>query len=230
MSAPQNSYHDQAGDISPLSTVENVPQNSSQLEQPRYQNTNQTIHFSLDNLAVPSSPSKDADIIQRMESFKKKYEQMAEDIEASSKLIEKSSNFAEATLRSAVLLQYRRKLHVFHHTMQNIDKKVLLIQERLNNIRKLLPARKHSLVESGPFLYKCTYPGGVRYREYPSANAKVVSEDAIVIFNQVVEIAERVFIASEHSVFLHCKGSGWLFENKKDIVCFQRVVIFNDDD
>ena len=44
-----------------------------------------------------------------------------------------------------------------------------------------------------------------------------------VVVNQVVAIAERVFIASEHSVYLHNEGVGWLFENKKDIICFVRV-------
>ena len=179
--------------------------------------------FSINKLASPSAPTPDSEIIQRLESFRVKYEQMSADIQVASKLIATSSQCAENQLRTATLLHYRRKLHNIHQAMINVDSAILSIQQRLNKIRKGLPARKHSLVETGPFYFKCIYHGGVRYRDYPSVNAKVVSDDDIVVNNQVVEVAERVFIAAEHSVFLHCKGKGWIFENKKEIICFERV-------
>lgn len=179
--------------------------------------------FSINKLVSSNSLSNTDEIVSRLESFAKKYEQMASDIQAASQLVDKSSQFAKVQIESAVFTQYRRKLHAVQQSMTSIDNRLIGIQERLNGVRQQLPAKKHSLVETGPFYYKCVYPGGVRYRDYPSSSAKVVSADAVVTLNQVVEIAERVFIASEHSVYLHSHGVGWLFENKKDIICFLRV-------
>eukprot|EP01032_Pedospumella_encystans_P030174 gene30174-34057_t len=124
---------------------------------------------------------------------------MARDVQAASKQVDKSSQFAKEQIESAVFTQYKRKLQTIQQSMTNIDLRLIGIQERLNGVRQQMPAKKHSLVETGPFYYKCVYPGGVRYRDYPSSSAKVVSDDAVVTMNQVVEIAERVFIASEHS-------------------------------
>lgn len=183
----------------------------------------QKLNFSMDKLTDTSSQTVDGDIIERLEAFTKKYEQMILDVCAASKVVECCSQYAESQLRSAIFLQCRRKVHNMHQAMNSIDLKVMAIQQKLNNIRKHLPPRQHSLVETGPFYYKCVYPGGVRYRDYPSSTARVVSDDAVVTHNQIIEIAERVFIAAEHSVYLHNKGVGWLFENKKDIICFVRV-------
>jgi hypothetical protein len=182
------------------------------------------LSFSLDKL-TNDRPAADEEITSRLEGFAKKYEQMSNDVAAASAIIRRSSQYAENLLRSATFLQCRRKLHNVHNSLNKIDLRILAIQQKLNSIRRQLPARKHSLVEMGPFYYKCVYPGGVRYRDYPSANAKVVADNTIAEHNQIVTIAERVFIASEHSVFLHNKGVGWLFENKKDIICFQRVAV-----
>lgn len=179
--------------------------------------------FSMNKLVSSNSTGNPDEIIARLESFTKKYEQMAVDIKAASQIIEKSSQFAEEQIRAATYLHSRRNLQAIQQSMNNIDTRIVVIQERLNKVRKQLPPKKHSLVEPGPFYYKCVYPGGVRYRDYPSSSAKVVGEDAVVVMNQVVAIAERVFIASEHSVYLHNQGVGWLFENKKDIICFVRV-------
>jgi hypothetical protein len=183
-----------------------------------------SLTFSLDNL-TNDRPAADEEITSRLEGFAKKYEQMSNDIAVASAIIGRSSQYAENLLRSATFLQCRRKLHNVHNSLNKIDMRVLAIQQKLNSIRRQLPARKHSLVEVGPFYYKCVYPGGVRYRDYPSANAKIVADNTIAEHNQIVTITERVFIASEHSVFLHNKGVGWLFENKKDIICFQRVAV-----
>jgi hypothetical protein len=182
------------------------------------------LSYSLDKL-TNDRPAADKEITSRLEGFAKKYEQMSSDIAEASAIIRKSSQYAENLLRSATFLQCRRKLHNVHSGLSKIDMRILAIQQKLNSIRRQLPARKHSLVEMGPFYYKCVYPGGVRYRDYPSTNAKIVADNTIAEHNQIVAIAERVFIASEHSVFLHNKGVGWLFENKKDIICFQRVPV-----
>lgn len=178
---------------------------------------------SMNNLTSNSSIAADNDIILRLEAFTKKYEQMVADVGAATKIVQHSSAYAESLLGSAIFLQIKRKVKNIHQSMNNIDLKVMSIQQKLNNIRKQLPPKQHSLVETGPFYYKCVYPGGVRYRDYPSGTAKVVGDDAVVTHNQVIEVAERVFIAAEHSVFLHNRGVGWLFENKKDIICFVRV-------
>lgn len=190
---------------------------------PQLEDNESTLIFSMNKMVSSGKRESTDDIILRLESFAKKYEQMTVDIHTASTLIEKSSQFAETQIRSAVFLHCRRSLHNIAHSMTNIDNRIIAIQQKLNGIRKQLPPKKHSLVENGPFSYKCVHVGGVRYREYPSSSAKVVSNDAVVTLNQVVEIAERVFISSEHSVFLHNKGVGWLFENKKDIICFVRV-------
>lgn len=194
------------------------------LDEPQTQpDQTSSLVYSMNKLVLSNSTGNPEDIIARLESFTKKYEQMAIDIKAASQIIEKSSQFAEEQIRAATFLHSRRNLHAIQQSMNNIDTRITVIQERLNKVRKQLPPKKHSLVESGPFYYQCVYPGGVRYRDYPSSSAKVVSEDAVVVVNQVVAIAERVFIASEHSVYLHNEGVGWLFENKKDIICFVRV-------
>lgn len=199
---------------------ENLNSTGQEQETPKQNN----LAFSIDKLTtMADSRSADDDIVARLEGFVKKYEQMILDVCAASKVIDRSSQYAEQLLRSALFLQCRRQLQNTHQSMNCIDLKVMVIQQKLNNIRKNLPPVKHSLVETGPFYYKCVYPGGVRYRDYPSSNAKIVSDDAVVTHNQVIEIVERVFIASEHSVYLHNKGVGWLFENKKDIICFVRV-------
>lgn len=181
------------------------------------------LEFSMNKLVSSTGSGNTEEIISRLQSFVRKYEQMSIDIQSASKLIDRSSEFAETQIKSAVFLHCRRNLHDIHASMNAIDTRIGIIQQKLNTIRKQLPPRKHSLVEPGPFYYKCVYAGGVRYRDYPSNSAKVVSDDAVVTVGQVVEIIERVFIASEHSVFLHCEGSGWLFENKKDITCFIRT-------
>jgi len=179
--------------------------------------------FSLERLSLIGDRNSDAEILQRVQSFYIKYEQMIEDIETAMQRIEKCSHYAETQVRVGMLLHYRRKIRSIQQSMKSIDSKVLAIQARLNAIRKNMPDGTHSLVESGPFFYRCIHPGGVRYRDYPSVNSKIVNLKAIVVYKQIVEIAERVYIAAEHSVFLHCRGVGWLFENKKDRVCFERI-------
>lgn len=96
------------------------------------------------------------------------------------------------------------------------------IQLRLNKIRMSYPAHSKAMVQQGPFYYKCVWQGGIRYREYPKSDAKVI-EGKMVSFNEIVEIDERVYIAGENLVYLHQKGSGWLFENKDGITALKRV-------
>ncbi|KAJ1421415.1 hypothetical protein B484DRAFT_452700 [Ochromonadaceae sp. CCMP2298] len=178
--------------------------------------------FAVDRLSEEGS-NTDEEIAQRLDSFKAKYMQMLGDLQLSAKRIEDASRHAEAHVKSAVYLHYGRKFHAIHHSMTRIDKKILEVQKRLNVIRKQMPQRKHSLVETGPFTYKCVAANGAHYRDFPSTTAKVINENALVACDQEIEIAERVFIASEQSVFLHCRGYGWLFENRREEVCFVRV-------
>lgn len=188
-----------------------------------------TFTTSVDVLLSGCTQHNSENILKRLESFKIKYLKMLEDIEQAKIRIEGSKIFSKPFIRDNILVLYRTKLVVAKQSMLKINEKILLIQQRLNNIRKILPLKKLSLVENGPFLYKCILPEGVRYRDYPSIKANTVHENLltvtnnIVAFNEIVEIDERVFITSEQSVFLHRKGVGWLFENRKELVCFERI-------
>jgi hypothetical protein len=178
--------------------------------------------FAVDRLSEEGSNTTEEAIAQRLDSFKAKYLQMLRDLQISAKRIEDASRYAEAHVKSAVYLHYSRKIRaIYLSDMSRIDSKILEVQKRLNIIRKQMPQKKHSLVESGPFLYKCVVKGA-HYRDFPSTTAKVINDNAIAC-GQEVEIAERVFISTEQSVFLHCRGFGWLFENRREEVCFVRV-------
>jgi hypothetical protein len=187
-------------------------------------NTNDaTITFAMEKLTNHNTNIGDEEIARRLQSFTAKYEELLESLDQSSMVIQNSSQYAEAQLRAGIYGEYRKKLVEVRQAMTKIDVKLFAIQQHLNDVRKKLPSRKSSLVEPGPFFYKCIYPGGVRFRDFPSANAKVVRDDLLVAHNEIVEVAERVFVSAEHSVYLHKKGVGWLFENKKEIICFERV-------
>lgn len=185
---------------------------------------NPSTRFSLDTLLSISKQSSNGEayIAQRLDIFRMKYEQMLESLQIAQNRIETSSHYAEAQQRSEVFLFYRRKLHLLRQSIVQINARIRHIQQRLNKVRRQIPSQ-HSLVETGPFYYRCVYPGGVRYRDYPSSLASVIRESLVVEYDQVVEVVERVFIAQEYSVFLHIRGIGWLFENIKDMVCFERV-------
>ena len=180
--------------------------------------------FALEDVVDVSIRSKEEEmhIVTQLGAFLEKYGEMLKILRRASKQIDNASRYAEAQLRSAAFLLYRRKLALISRAVQHINTKVRGIQMRLNNIRKQMPSQQ-SLVETGPFFYRCVYQGGVRYRDYPSSTAHHVKDVQVVLFEQVVEICERVFISGEQSVFLHHKGMGWLFENLKDLVCFERV-------
>jgi hypothetical protein len=122
--------------------------------------------------------------------------------------------------RALEIENYRSKLVQLKAEILKIDEKCTRLQDRLNHLRQTAPPQ-HALVEEGPFWYKCTFKGGVRFREYPSGGSKCVP-NMMISCNEHVLVSERVFITGESSVFLHVPGVGWLFENKDSIHCLER--------
>ena len=109
---------------------------------------------------------------------------------------------------------YRIKISRLKKVMQLISDRSKRLQTRLNVIRKDCTANRTHLVQKGPFHYKCIHRGGIRYREFPSTNAKYIASKVAVVYNEHINVSERVFINGESSVFLHVTGVGWLAENK----------------
>jgi hypothetical protein len=116
---------------------------------------------------------------------------------------------------------FRAKIARLKKAMLNINEKSKQLQTRLNVVRKQTPKNRTHIVQKGPFFYRCIYPGGVRYRELPSSNAKYISSGTMISYDTRVIVAERIFINGESSVFLHVSGVGWLMENKGPMVCLE---------
>ena len=127
--------------------------------------------------------------------------------------------------RRIVATKFRCKLQDLRISMLRISERCEKLQIRLNCLRRECPG-KSALVEKGPFLYKCIYKGGVRYRDYPSSSARVTGK--VIAYNDSVTVTERVFITGENSIFLHVRGIGWLFENRDSLKCMSRVVNINE--
>ena len=123
--------------------------------------------------------------------------------------------------RRIVATKFRCKLQDLRISMLRINERCEKLQIRLNCLRRECHG-KSALVENGPFLYKCIYKGGVRYRDYPSSSARVTGK--VIAYNDSVTVTERVFITGENSIFLHVKGTGWLFENRDSLKCMTRVM------
>jgi len=144
------------------------------------------------------------------------------------------SSFIDMTIAPMALIDNRRviatklrcKLQDVRIHMLRINERCEKLQIRLNCLRREC-AGKSALVENGPFMYKCIYKGGVRYRDYPSSSARVTGK--VIAYNDSVLVSERVFITGENSIFLHVKGTGWLFENRESLKCMTRVVEINDN-
>jgi len=113
------------------------------------------------------------------------------------------------------LTEYCTKLQQIRSSMSSLSKRTQNMQLKLNKIREVYPQHQNALLQEGPFLYKCVWEGGIRYREYPKSDAKAKSK--MVEFNESVVVNERVYITGENLVYLHVKGTGWLFENKDGI-------------
>lgn len=190
----------------------------------------QPTSFALENVVSTSIRSKgeEAEVLMRLETFLQKYQVMLDTLRVASRRVEKAGKYGEIQLRSAAFILYRRKLAIVTKSIVHINSKIRAIQLRLNDARKQLPSQQ-SLVEQGSFYYRCVYQGGVRYRDYPSSGAQMLKDNRTCEFEQVVKISERVFIGGEQSVFLHHQGVGWLFENLKDLVCFERVPFSSND-
>ncbi len=121
----------------------------------------------------------------------------------------------------ARLVEYVQKLKSTRDHMSSLSKRTQTMQLTLNKVRQAYPPHKKALLQQGPFQYKCVWQGGIRYREYPKVDAQAKAK--MVAFGETVIVAERVYITGENLVYLHVKGTGWLFENK-DGITVMRIV------
>jgi hypothetical protein len=151
--------------------------------------------------------------VQRIVTQQQDGERILSALGASLDNMAKSSLF---TTQQTQLIEYMQKLQEVRASMAAIGKRTKAMQLKLNRVREAYPAHEKALLQRGPFYYKCVWQGGCHFREYPKEDAK--SKAQIIRFGEVVKVDERVYITGESLVFLHVKGTGWLFENKAGIV------------
>ena len=162
---------------------------------------------SVDMLLEATMQSNNEHILKRLEHFRTKYEQMLLELENSMRKMDRSLDYTNNLLRLDLMNQCKEKSDLAKENMARVSQRILTIQQRLNNMRKAIPSKKLSLVERGPFRYRCLVLEGVRYREYPSMRASNIplqavgggsgvggttTTDGMVLFNDIVEISERV--------------------------------------
>jgi hypothetical protein len=159
---------------------------------------------SVDLLLESTMQSNNEHILKRLEHFRTKYEQMLLELESSMRKMDRSLDYTNNLLRLDLMNQYKEKSDLAKENMARVSHRILTIQHRLNNMRKAIPSKKLSLVERGPFRYRCLVSEGVRHREYPSMRARNIplqavgngtggtTSDGTVLFNDIVEISERV--------------------------------------
>lgn len=162
---------------------------------------------SVDLLLEATMQSNNEHILKRLEHFRTKYEQMLLELDNSMQKMGRSLDYTNNLLRLDLMNNYKEQSDLAKENMARVSHRILTIQQRLNNMRKALPSKKLSLVERGPFRYRCLVSEGVRHREYPSMRARniplqavgtgvggttVTSSDGTVLFNDIVEISERV--------------------------------------
>ena len=163
---------------------------------------------SVDLLLEATMQSNNEHILKRLEHFRTKYEQMLLELESSMRKMDRSLDYTNNLLRLDLMNQYKEKSDLAKENMARVSNRILTIQHRLNNMRKAIPSKKLSLVERGPFRYRCLVSEGVRHREYPSIRARNIplqavgsgtggtTSDGTVLFNEIVEISERYVIES----------------------------------
>jgi len=163
---------------------------------------------SVDLLLEATMQSNNEHILKRLEHFRTKYEQMLLELESSMRKMDRSLDYTNNLLRLDLMNQYKEKSDLAKENMARVSHRILTIQHRLNNMRKAIPSKKLSLVERGPFRYRCLVSEGVRHREYPSIRARNIplqavsngTSDGTVLFNDIVEISERVsFVSSKYT-------------------------------
>lgn len=147
----------------------------------------------------------DSDVRERVERLAEHYMSLNLKIESFCDKLERYSGLYEDNNLnlpySSIINSYRIKLQTIRQFILEINDKISWFQQKLNRIRFKLP-KGHVYVESGPLLYRCIYKGGVRFRNYPSVNAKILNEKPIVKKGEIVEISQRVFITKEECIFL----------------------------
>ena len=108
-----------------------------------------------------------------------------------------SSNASSTMLlsSSATISVYSSKVAALKQAMTSLELRMRTLQSRLDSVRLTLP-KNHVFIESGTFVYRCVYPGGVRYRNFPSFRGTVVTDVAMVAYQQEVPIIEKMFITA----------------------------------
>ena len=171
---------------------------------------------SVDLLLEATMQSNNEHILKRLEHFRTKYEQMLLELESSMRKMDRSLDYTNNLLRLDLMNQYKEKSDLAKENMARVSNRILTIQHRLNNMRKAIPSKKLSLVERGPFRYRCLVSEGVRHREYPSIRARNIplqavgsgtggtTSDGTVLFNDIVEISERVSCISSKYAYHIC--------------------------
>ena len=172
---------------------------------------------SVDLLLEATMQSNNEHILKRLEHFRTKYEQMLLELESSMRKMDRSLDYTNNLLRLDLMNQYKEKSDLAKENMSRVSHRILTIQHRLNNMRKAIPSKKLSLVERGPFRYRCLVSEGVRHREYPSIRARNIplqavgsgttggtTSDGTVLFNDIVEISERVSCISSKYAYHVC--------------------------
>jgi hypothetical protein len=96
---------------------------------------------------------------------------------------------------SATISVYSSKVAALKQAMAALEQRMQTLQGRLNSVRLRLP-KNHVFIELGTFVYRCVYPGGVRYRNFPSFKGAVVTDVAMVAYQQEVPIVEKMFITA----------------------------------
>lgn len=156
---------------------------------------------SVDLLLDSTVQSSNENILRRLEHFKAKYEQMLAELDCSLSRIGQCQDYTSSQLKRDLAKQYEEKVYLTKQNMLRVSGRISSIQLRLNAMRKSVASKQAlSLVERGPFQYRCVAPDGVCYREYPSKRAGQAAQPqagradngAMVVFNEVVEISERV--------------------------------------
>lgn len=157
----------------------------------------------LDSVLAKVASDRAQRIVAKLEDLHKRQESIRDTLDKVAAHLDKTNAQQVVEERREKSRAYYAKLKDIRTGMFEIDERTARLQIRLNGIRRDGP-QQNALVERGPFHYKCMYRGGVRYRKYPSSTAKVTG--AMINFNDVAEVCERVFITGEFSIFLHVKG------------------------
>ena len=115
---------------------------------------------------------------------------------------------ASSSLRAPQLQRlrhYSNKLSDARASVSALARRTQAVQRQLNRVRSAYKPHEKALVQRGPFHYRCVWGGGVRYREYPSADAavkKLVSAESGGVHNVSLSVSVSASASICLSVYL----------------------------